>query len=240
MNKSLIFLFFFAYFSSAIRFNFDIKGDSQRCFKENLQGNTHVVGEASISSSLVPNFRLLITDNKRYVIFDKKLDPESFGRELNELKKAKRNTEGLNDLTDSQLEELVYGEHRETLCKIRFAFSTQADGVVQMCLYNMDSFNNSYDFEFNHGIDARDYSNIAKKQNLKPAETDILKVEDFVKEMKSTAENIWVKESHKLEMSESFNTSLIWASLFGIFVIIAFGFFEYWVIRNYFRQKKLI
>ena len=237
--KFLCFLPLFFLISSSLNFNFDIKGNSQRCFKENLPINTHVVGETSVTSSIVPNFRIMITDEKKYVILDKKLDPEHFHHDLMELKQQKKREE-YPTLNDQQYEDLIYREHKSNLNKIRFAFSTQTSGETYVCVTNGDNFYNSYDFEMSHGIDARDYTNIAKKENLKPAETEVLRVEDFVKEMKATAEAIWVKESHKLEMSETFNSNLVWSSLFGIVVIVAFGTFEYYVVKSYFKQKKLI
>lgn len=239
MKQILFLLFLSVFLTQGIKFNLEIKAKSGRCFKENLPPNTHVIGEAMITSSTVPNFRIYITDSLKYVIFEKSLTPALFRDEMAALKATKRTS--FPDMGEVQLDELVYNENRASLAKIRFAFSTQqSEGQVSICLTNLDTINNSFDFEFRHGIDARDYSNIAKKQNLKPAETDILKIEDFVKQMKSTAENIWVKESHKLEMSESFNNSLVWTSVFGIIVILVFGCFQYFIIRNYFKQKKLI
>lgn len=236
--KILLFLTILFSLTASIKFNFEVQGNKQHCFRENLPINTHVVGEVMLTSSLIPNFRLIVTDEKRYTILDKKLDPEHFHRELAALKEEKRKAHP--EFVETQIEELIYQENRADLCRIKYAFSTQVTGVTTVCLSNIDTINNSYDFELNHGIDAKDYTNIAKKQNLKPAETDILMVEDFVKEMKATAESIWVKESHKLEISEAFNSNLVWASFFGIIVIVAFAGFEYFVIKSYFKQKKLI
>ncbi len=237
--KFLCFLPLFFLISSSIKFNFEIKGASQRCFKETLPINTHVIGEASFTSETVPNFRILITDEKKYVIFDKKHDSEDFNHQYKLLKEGKKREEFPN-LNDQEYEEMIYNENKANMDKIRFAFSTQTTGEIYFCITNIDNIYNTYDFEMSHGIDARDYSNIAKKENLKPAETEVLRLEDFVKEMKATAEAIWVKESHKLEISETFNSNLIWSSLFGIVVIVVFGTFEYYVIKSYFKQKKLI
>ena len=228
--KILIFFFLFFSLSTSIKFNLEIKGNAQRCFKEALPINTHVVGEAAITSSMIPNFRVVITDEKKYVVLDKKFDPEIFHRDFKSLRDDKKKDSEYSGLDDTQIEDLVYQDNKGDLSRIRFAFSTQVTGVINVCLLNIDTFVNSFDFELSHGIDAKDYTNIAKKQNLKPAETDILIVEDFVKEMKATAESIWVKESHKLEMSETFNSNLVWSSLFGIVVIVTFALFEYIII----------
>lgn len=239
------FFFFFIFpllfiLATSIKFNINIAANGQRCFKEYFPLNTHVVGEVSSTSSAIPNFMLQISDEKKYTILEKKLDPEAYLKEITILKETKKKIEAFMDFPDNQLEDLVISENKGDLNKLRFAFSTQIAGLTYVCINNTNSIENSFGFELSHGIDARDYSNIAKKQNLKPAETDILRIEDFVKEMKSTAESLWVKEFHKLELSESFNKNLIWVSLFGVFVIVIFGLFEYYVIKNYFKQKKLI
>ena len=240
MTRLLIVFFLLMTQIRSIKFSFELKANNQRCFKETLPLNTNIVGEATSLISYIPDFRILITDEKKYSIIDKRITHDTFHNKLNELKDKQRTENPSSFSSETELEQIIIRDQRAALYKIKFAFSTQVEGVTYFCLFNKETVDNTFDFEISHGIDAKDYSNIAKKQNLKPTETEILRVEDFVKEMKGAAESIWVKESHKLEMSESFNSSLLWTSLFGIVVIIAFGAFEYYIIKSYFKQKKLI
>lgn len=133
-------------------------------------------------------------------------------------------------------------EEGEEESEVAFGFITSNDMVEKysFCFLSTHPEPIIFDFTLNSGLDAKDYSNLAKKMNLKPVEENVIKVDDYIKKIKKTQEEIWVQDSHKLELSRDFNRNLSWVSFFSILVVVSFGAFEYFIMRNYFKQKKMI
>lgn len=126
--------------------------------------------------------------------------------------------------------------------EVAFGFVTSNEAVEKysFCILSTNIEPTIFELTLNSGLDAKDYSNLAKKMNLKPVEENVIKIDDYIKKIKKTQEEIWVQDSHKLELSRDFNRNLGLVSVFSILVVVSFGVFEYFIMRNYFKQKKMI
>lgn len=225
----------------SLKINTDLQAGHKRCFSEVLMENSHVIGEVSITSQKIPNYGFYILNQEEMILLSKRLDPESYQKEY---KKSRENLlktiPNYNETDESHLDDILHKSYKAALNSVKFTFVSKSSGKHQFCIQNNDPMTQSFDFNIAYGVEANDYSNLAKKLNLKPTEENVLKIEDYVNKMKKSQEDIWVKESHKLELSEKFNSSLIWISVIAILVIVSFGTFEYFVMKHYFKQKKLI
>jgi p24 family protein delta-1 len=70
--------------------------------------------------------------------------------------------------------------------KSSYATSAQMAGEHSVCFSNVGTVQLMVDFSFESGADAEnDYADVAKKENLKPVEIELRRMEDTVKHIRS-------------------------------------------------------
>lgn len=64
---------------------------------------------------------------------------------------------------------------RANVTNVKHAFTTFEGGQFSICIRNIgNDLSNKVDFTMKHGIAAKDYSEIAKKKDLKPVELNVI------------------------------------------------------------------
>ncbi|MES1916894.1 MAG: hypothetical protein MHM6MM_008669, partial [Cercozoa sp. M6MM] len=61
-----------------------------------------------------------------------------------------------------------------------FAFSGMPEGEHKVCFMNRDRVTKTVQYELETGADAKDYDSVARRENLKPLELQLRKLEDTV------------------------------------------------------------
>ncbi|ETO34266.1 Cmp24/gp25L/p24 family protein [Reticulomyxa filosa] len=64
----------------------------------------------------------------------------------------------------------------------KFAFTSPADGEYLICFANQESIEKTVKFDVRTGVQAKDYSTVAKKDHLKPIEAEVKRLQDIAKE----------------------------------------------------------
>ena len=235
-----IVLFFFLVLSvQSMQFQFNLNGQESRCFNEFITSNTHVIGFMMIHSSIIPHFSLMIYDELGEVLFDKKFDKENTKAEFSLLEEQYKKILGDKYSTET-FHATIKNERNGEINAIRFAFAALNTGSHYFCLQNHDEDNHRYEFQLRTGVEAKDYSLIIRKKNLKPTEARIYMIYDYLQTLKKDSETIWVQEAQKVDLSEKFNNNLVWTSLITMFIICGFALFQYFVMRRFFKEKKMI
>merc|ERR1719260_41347 len=67
----------------------------------------------------------------------------------------------------------------------KFAFAAEKNGEFVTCFINKDSRERTIIYDPTTGIEAKDYSNVATKENLKPLEVQLKKIEELAQEAES-------------------------------------------------------
>jgi len=67
--------------------------------------------------------------------------------------------------------------------QLRYPFTTYDGGIHKVCVINEQKFSTEFEFSIKTGIDAKDYTELVTKKNLKPAELEAEKIKDSVKEL---------------------------------------------------------
>lgn len=223
----------------AMEFQFFLNGQESRCFTEFITQNTHAIGHMLIHSSMIPHFSLMIYDENNEVLFDKKFDKEKLQQEFSLLEDEYKNRLGDNYSKES-FHATIRNERFGDINSIRFAFAALSTATHYFCLKNHDEDSHRYEFQLKTGIEARDYSLLIKKKNLKPTETKIYMISDYFTKLKQDSEMIWIQEAQKVDLSEKFNNNLVWTSLVTMIMVCGFALFQYFVMRRFFKQKKII
>lgn len=236
--KFLLLFFFFDSISS-MQFQFELNPKESRCFNEFITINTHATGFMLIHSSIIPHFSLMIYDENNDILFDKKFDEANTKIEFSLLEEEYKKMMG-DRYSKENFHLSIRNERHGEINSIKFAFAALNTGVHYFCIRNHDSDLHRYEFQLKTGIDAKDYSLLIRKKNLKPMEAKIYMIYDYLQKMKIDSEMIWVKEAQKVDLSEQFNNNLVWTSLLTIIIVCSFAFFQYFIMRRFFKEKKII
>ncbi len=90
------------------------------------------------------------------------------------------------------------------------------------------------------GVEAKDYSQIAKKENLKPLEVEIRKVLDRAQELGRLMEEMKEREVRMRSLNEETNERVLWFSILSIVVLVALSAWQLYSLKSFFVKKKLI
>jgi len=129
-----------------------------------------------------------------------------------------------------------------------FAFTTETDGEFEVCfldqakpdLHVPPHTKRDVTFALKTGVDAKDYSALAKKDDLKPIEIEMMKLEDVLEEINTDMKYLRNREDVMRLTNESTNNRVLWLSLTSILVLLSLGLFQIFYLKRYFQQKKLI
>lgn len=120
----------------------------------------------------------------------------------------------------------------------KFAFTTTTDGVYGICFNSQTSQDAFVDILV--GVDAKDYSEVVKREHLEPVELSMLHVEE---EVQSLLTLLIHQREHEMTMAKTTSTTLhrvFYLSIFVILVVAAVGVWEARHIGNYLKEKKII
>merc|ERR1712173_341253 len=68
----------------------------------------------------------------------------------------------------------------------KFSFIADSNGEFVTCFNNKDPFEATVSFIPSTGVEARDFSQVAKQKNLKPLEVQLAKIEELIIEAEQT------------------------------------------------------
>lgn len=141
----------------------------------------------------------------------------------------------------------------------KFAVTTTVSGDHQVCFTNTGSMDRVVGFTLEVGASAKNYDDIAKKENLKPLELELKRIEDMViqieesliylKEREETMRNTNGMSSYWLDsfrnlvsvfFLESTNSRVMFFSIFSILVLVGLGIWQIIYLRDFFVSKKMI
>jgi len=89
-------------------------------------------------------------------------------------------------------------------------------------------------------VKAKDYSSIAKKEHLKPIETELRKMNDVARETLKYYENIRDSEEKIYSDTASTNTRTIVYGIIMTLILITLSLFQMYQLKSFFKKKKII
>jgi hypothetical protein len=133
----------------------------------------------------------------------------------------------------------VFKEERKSV--ISHAFTSSVAGPHWVCITNADAYKElDVMLSMKSGVQAKDYSQIAKKDHLEPAQVSIRKIEDLLQEYRS---NLFYQRRRDERMRETIDSTSDRALTFCILnvcLIVAMGLVQAYFFRRFFRSKKII
>eukprot|EP00162_Nutomonas_longa_P009958 comp19607_c0_seq1/m.37500 comp19607_c0_seq1/g.37500 ORF comp19607_c0_seq1/g.37500 comp19607_c0_seq1/m.37500 type:complete len:220 (-) comp19607_c0_seq1:52-711(-) len=147
----------------------------------------------------------------------------------------------------------VEKEYRQNVQEsTRFTFKSERTGDYEVCFENKPAENASryrdyvssmkvkVSIHMKVGVEAKDYSNIAKKEHLKPLEVELRKTLDTATSVTKMVEEMKAREEKMRDLNEETNSRVMWFSIMSIAILIALGIWQIYELKKFFIKKKLI
>eukprot|EP01116_Phalansterium_solitarium_P007851 TRINITY_DN2084_c0_g1_i1.p1 TRINITY_DN2084_c0_g1~~TRINITY_DN2084_c0_g1_i1.p1 ORF type:complete len:228 (+),score=28.85 TRINITY_DN2084_c0_g1_i1:58-684(+) len=95
-------------------------------------------------------------------------------------------------------------------------------------------------FEAHLGEKHRDYEALAKKENLKPMEVELMKLEDTVAQVEAEFRYMKEREARHRNTNESTNARVAYMSFASLIILVLLGLWQIFYLKQFFKAKKLI
>ncbi|PAV59187.1 hypothetical protein WR25_24610 [Diploscapter pachys] len=146
-------------------------------------------------------------------------------------------------VTDTRGHTLYKRENFNDL-KGKFAFTADEYDVFEICLSNHAPQGRHEKREVSltmkHGVEAKNYDDIAKAEKLKPLEVELRRLEDLAESIVKDFAFMRQREEEMRNTNESTNSRVLYLSVFSMLCLLGLAAWQVIFLRNYFKSKKLI
>ena len=133
---------------------------------------------------------------------------------------------------------LIYSKQGEN--ELKLSLTATESGNYQLCILNNEKKEIEIEFEFLSGIQAQDYTDIAKESNLKPVEASVKKVEDTINLLIKDLTSVTKEEDSTLAENDNINSNIISFSVITLGAMILIGAVETLYLKRYLHKRKII
>uniref|UniRef100_A0A915JD75 GOLD domain-containing protein n=1 Tax=Romanomermis culicivorax TaxID=13658 RepID=A0A915JD75_ROMCU len=91
-----------------------------------------------------------------------------------------------------------------------------------------------------HGIEAKNYEQLAKAEKLKPLEVELRRLEDLSESIVHDFQYMRKREEEMRDTNESTNSRVLYLSIFSMCCLLGLALWQVLYLRRYFKAKKLI
>ncbi|KAI0152946.1 emp24/gp25L/p24 family/GOLD-domain-containing protein [Xylariaceae sp. FL1272] len=139
-----------------------------------------------------------------------------------------------------------YGRPKDVVGEKRTVFTSHADAAFDVCFENIHQGGRvnrpirHVELDIDIGADAKDWSAIQATEKLRPAETDLRRIEEAIQEIVSEMDYLRAREVKLRDTNESTNTRVKWFGIGTTTLLVALWGWQIMYLRAYFRSKHLI
>jgi len=91
-----------------------------------------------------------------------------------------------------------------------------------------------------HGVEAKNYEELAKAEKLKPLEVELRRLEDLSESIVQDFAYMRQREEEMRNTNESTNSRVLYLSIFSMLCLLGLATWQVLYLRRYFKAKKLI
>ena len=139
---------------------------------------------------------------------------------------------------------------RENIDKGRFAVTPDEDDIYDYCVIShplvnipppqLESAVREVLIIMKHGVEAKNYEQLAAVSQLKPLELELTKLEDLSSSIVQDFEYMKQREQEMRDTNESTNNRVFYLSLFSMSCLAALALWQILYLKKFFKSKKLI
>lgn len=145
-------------------------------------------------------------------------------------------------VTDSKSHVLY---NKDDAKKGKFAFTTEEYDMFEICFESkMVGGGHGADREVfidvKHGVEAKNYADLAKAEKLKPLEVELKKLEDLSESIVNDFAYMRSREEEMRDTNESTHSRVLYFSIFSMGCLLGLATWQVLYLRRFFKAKKLI
>ncbi|XP_035757921.1 transmembrane emp24 domain-containing protein 10 [Egretta garzetta] len=135
---------------------------------------------------------------------------------------------------------------KEDATKGKFAFTTEDYDMFEACFESKLPVGTGrmpdqlVILDMKHGVEAKNYEEIAKVEKLKPLEVELRRLEDLSESIVNDFAYMKKREEEMRDTNESTNTRVLYFSIFSMCCLIGLATWQVFYLRRFFKAKKLI
>jgi len=125
----------------------------------------------------------------------------------------------------------------------KFAFNLDEDDVFSVCFTSKvtgEAPDIDIELDLKHGVEAKNYDDLAKAEQLKPLELQLRKLEDLTDSIVNDFQQMKKREEYMRNTNESTNSRVLYFSVFSMICLIVLAMWQVMYLKRYFKTKKLI
>ncbi|XP_073493561.1 transmembrane emp24 domain-containing protein 10 [Phyllobates terribilis] len=146
-------------------------------------------------------------------------------------------------ITDSS-NHILYS--KEDATKGKFAFTTEEYDMFEVCFESKHPAgagrapDQIVVLNMKHGVEAKNYEEIAKVEKLKPLEVELRRLEDLSESIVNDFAYMKKREEEMRDTNESTNVRVLYFSIFSMCCLMGLATWQVFYLRRFFKAKKLI
>jgi len=148
--------------------------------------------------------------------------------------------------TTNKLVVVVYDDEWKQVGEFRnqsaiiFSLTTKKGGDLFACVLNNATKTAYLTIDLRYGVEAKDYTSVAKRDHLKPMEVEIAKLSDIVDSMKAVVKNIIASEDKNVEEADTMSDNLVVYSGITVMITIGVAVYQTLFLKRFLRSKKVL
>lgn len=138
---------------------------------------------------------------------------------------------------------------RESVDKGRFAVTPDEDDIYDFCVLShalthiqpgAEGSIREVNLVMKHGVEAKNYEQLAAVSQLKPLELELTKLEDLSSSIVQDFEYMKQREQEMRDTNESTNSRVFYLSIFSMLCLASLALWQILYLKKFFKSKKLI
>ncbi|RWS11486.1 transmembrane emp24 domain-containing protein bai-like protein [Dinothrombium tinctorium] len=134
---------------------------------------------------------------------------------------------------------------RENVDKGKFAITADEEDYYEICFISYSGHHQKVPpkevyLDLKHGVEAKNYEQLAAVSKLKPLEMELTKLEDLSASIVQDFEYMKKREEEMRDTNESTNVRVFYLSLFSMCCLLSLATWQVMYLRKFFKSKKLI
>uniref|UniRef100_A0A0M3I291 GOLD domain-containing protein n=1 Tax=Ascaris lumbricoides TaxID=6252 RepID=A0A0M3I291_ASCLU len=139
----------------------------------------------------------------------------------------------------------LYNREHFAETKGKFAFTADEYDIFEICFSShLPAGQHGQDREvmlqMRRGVEAKNYEDIAKAEQLKPLEVELRRLEDLSESIVQDFAYMRQREEEMRNTNESTNSRVLYLSIFSMLCLLGLATWQVLYLRRYFKAKKLI
>ncbi|KAL4334105.1 hypothetical protein GQ457_07G017830 [Hibiscus cannabinus] len=125
----------------------------------------------------------------------------------------------------------------------QFAFTATEEGGYMACFWADDrspEITITVDFDWRTGVQAKDWSNVAKKGQVEGMELELKKLYDMATSIHDEMFYLRAREEAMQELNQATTSKMFWLSFLSLFLCLSVAGLQFWHLKTFFEKKKLI